>query len=459
MALLIRNGTIVTADSRYRADIYAEGDTITRIGADLDAPPGAEVVDAAGKLVFPGFIDPHVHVYLPFMSTFAKDTHQTASVAALAGGTTTFIEMCCPNRNDDALEGYHLWKSKAEGASACDYTFHMSVTRFDDRTEAQLREIVADGIASFKVFLAYKNFFGVDDAELYQTLTLAKKLGVITTAHCENAELVARLQQSLLAEGRTGPEWHEPSRPESVEAQGTAHFATFLENTGATGYVVHLSCQPALERAMAAKSRGVPLHIESVIPHLMLDRTYAERPGIEGMKHVMSPPLRDRRNQKVLWDALAHGFIDTVGTDHCPFDTTQKMMGRDNFTLIPNGIPGIEERVNLLWTYGVKRGILDIHRFVDAASTRAARLFGLFPRKGTIAVGSDADLVVYDPDVRGTITATTQHVNNDYNGFEGFELEGCPVAVTVRGKVQVCNGRFVGEGGRGRLLRRDPIHF
>src|SRR5579883_583870 len=459
MALLIRNGTIVTADSRYRADIYAEGDTITRIGADLDAPPGAEVVDAAGKLVFPGFIDPHVHVYLPFMSTFAKDTHQTASVAALAGGTTTFIEMCCPNRNDDALEGYHLWKSKAEGASACDYTFHMSVTRFDDRTEAQLREIVADGIASFKVFLAYKNFFGVDDAELYQTLTLAKKLGVITTAHCENAELVARLQQSLLAEGRTGPEWHEPSRPESVEAQGTAHFATFLENTGATGYVVHLSCQPALERAMAAKSRGVPLHIESVIPHLILDRTYAERPGIEGMKHVMSPPLRDRRNQKVLWDALAHGFIDTVGTDHCPFDTTQKMMGRDNFTLIPNGIPGIEERVNLLWTYGVKRGILDIHRFVDAASTRAARLFGLFPRKGTIAVGSDADLVVYDPDVRGTITATTQHVNNDYNGFEGFELEGCPVAVTVRGKVQVCNGRFVGEGGRCRLLRRDPIHF
>ncbi len=459
MGLLIRNGTIVTADSRYRADVYAEGDTVTRIGAGIEAGPGTEVVEAAGKLVFPGFIDPHVHVYLPFMSTFAKDTHQTASIAALAGGTTTFIEMCCPNRNDDLLESYHLWKSKAEGASACDYTFHMAVTRFDDRTEAQLREIVAGGISSFKVFLAYKNFFGVDDAELYQTLTLAKKLGVITTAHCENAELVARLQQSLLAAGRTGPEWHEPSRPESVEAQGTAHFATFLENTGATGYVVHLSCQPALERAMAAKSRGVALYIESVLPHLVLDRTYAERPGIEGMKHVMSPPLRDRRNQKVLWDALAQGFIDTVGTDHCPFDTAQKMMGRDNFTLIPNGIPGIEERVNLLWTYGVRRGTLDIHRFVDAASTRAAKLFGLFPRKGTIGVGSDADLVVYDPDYRGTISASAQHVNNDYNGFEGFEVEGRAVVVTVRGKVQVCEGRFVGENGRGRLLRRDPIHF
>src|SRR5262249_14924328 len=270
------------------------------------------------------------------------------------------------------LEGYHLWKSKAEGSSACDYTFHMSVTKFCFETESQLSEIVRDGISSFKIFLAYKNFFGVDDAEMYQTLTLAKRLGVITTAHCENAELVARLQQWLLAEGKTGPEWHEPSRPESVEAEGTNRFAAFLENTGATGYVVHLSCEPALQRAMAAKSRGVPISVETVIPHFMLDKTYAERPGVEGMKHVMSPPLRDRRNQKVLWDALAQGFIDTVATDHCPFDTAQKLLGKDAFTQIPNGIPGIEERVNLLYTYGVQRGTLGLHRFVDSASTRAA---------------------------------------------------------------------------------------
>src|SRR5918993_1173034 len=271
MPLLIRNGDIVTAESRYRADIYVEDETITRIGSGLDVPPGTEVVDASGKLVFPGFIDPHVHVYLPFMATFAKDTHETASIAALVGGTTTYIEMCCPNRTDDALEGYHLWKSKAEGNSACDYTFHMSVTKFEDATESQLSEIVRDGISSFKIFLAYKNFFAVDDAEMYQTLVLARKLGVITTAHCENAELVSRLQAALIAEGRTGAEWHEPSRPESVEAEGTGRFATFLENTGATGYVVHLSCQPALERAMAAKSRGVPIFVESVVPHFLLD--------------------------------------------------------------------------------------------------------------------------------------------------------------------------------------------
>ncbi|MBI2684865.1 MAG: dihydropyrimidinase [Acidobacteria bacterium] len=458
MALLIRNGDIVTADSRFRGDIWVEDETVTRIGRGLDAPPGVEVIDASGKMVFPGFIDPHVHIYLPFMSTFAKDTHETGSIAALVGGTTTFIEMCCPSRLDDPLEGYQLWKSKAEGNSACDYTFHMSVTQFGERTEGQLREIAADGISSFKVFLAYKNFFGIDDGELYQTLALARKMGVIVTAHCENAELVARLQQGLLAEGRTGPEWHEPSRPEAVEAEGTHHFATFLEATGAAGYVVHLSCRAALEKALAAKAKGVRLWVESVIPHFLLDKSFAERPGVEGMKHVMSPPLRERGNQVALWDALRAGFVDTVGTDHCPFDVAQKRMGLEAFTQIPNGIPGIEERVNLLYTYGVKRGGLGLHRFVDAASTQAAKLFGLFPRKGAIAVGSDADLVIYDPEYRGVLSASTQHANCDYSGFEGMEIEGRPSAVTVRGQVQVRDGKFVGERGRGRMLKREAIY-
>ncbi len=459
MSLLIRNGEIVNVGSRERADIFVENETITRIGKKLEAPPNAEIIDATGKLVFPGFIDPHVHIYLPFMATFAKDTHETASIAALIGGTTTYIEMCCPNRNDDALEGYQLWKAKAEGKSACDYAFHMSVTKFVKETESQLRQIVADGTASFKIFLAYKNFFGVDDGEMYRTLELAKRLGVIVTAHCENAELVARLQEKLLAEGKTGPEWHEPSRPESVEAEGTGRFAAFLENTGATGYVVHLSCEKALQAALAAKSRGVKISIESVLPHFLLDKTYAERRGVEGMKHVMSPPLRAKHNQAVLWNALAQRSIDTVGTDHCPFDTEQKLLGQDSFVNIPNGIPGIEDRVNLLYTHGVKRGRLDLDRFVDATSTRAAKLFGVFPRKGTIAVGSDADLIVYDTNYRGVVSVKSQHTNNDYNGFEGMEIEGRPSVVTVRGKVQVRDGEFVGERGRGKLLEREPSHF
>ena len=459
MSLLVKNGEIITADSRYIADIYCEGDTITRIGMNLEVPAGTPTVDAGGKYVFPGFIDPHVHIYLPFMATFAKDTHETGSRAALMGGTTTYIEMCCPSRNDDTLEGYKLWKSRAEGHSACDYTFHMSVTKFEANTETQLREIVKDGITSFKVFLSYKNFFGVEDGELYQTMMLAKELGVIVTAHCENAELVSQLQTKLLSEGKTGPEWHEPSRPESVEAEGTNRFATFLENTGATGYVVHLSNAKSLEMAMAAKSRGVKLTIETVIPHFILDKTYAERPGVEGMKHVMSPPLRDKSNHKPLWAALEQGFIDTVGTDHCPFDVGQKAMGEGDFTKIPNGIPAIEDRVNMLYTYGVSRGNLNIHRFVNAASTQAAKIFGLFPRKGTIAVGSDADLVIYDPTYRGTISSKTQSGNNDYSGFEGFEIDGKPRVVTVRGQIAVQDGKFVGDTTRGQLLHRKPQDF
>jgi dihydropyrimidinase len=456
MGLLIRGGEIVTAEARSRSDIYIENETITRIGVGLTVPTGTEVLDATGKLVFPGFIDPHVHIHLPFMATFAKDTHATASVSALMGGTTTFIEMCCPSREEDALEEYHTWKQKAEGNSACDYAFHMAVTRYDAKTESQLSEIVRDGTTSFKIFLAYKNFFGVTDEEMFQTLKLAARLGVITTAHCENAEMVGQMQQMLLDQGKTGPEWHEPSRPEAVEAEGTGHFASFLEQTGATGYVVHLSCAPALRAAVEAKLRGVKLHVESVLPHFLLDKTYAERGGVEAMKHVMSPPLRDKRNQPVLWSALQAGLIDTVGTDHCPFDMKQKLLGATAFTQIPNGIPGIEDRVNLMYTYGVKRGGLDIHRFVDALSTRAAKLFGLFPHKGSIAVGSDADLVIFDPEYRGTISAATQHCANDYNGFEGFAIDGRAETVTVRGKVQVRNGVFVGDAKRGRMLKREP---
>lgn len=460
MSLLIKSGEIVTASERYIADIFCENETITRIDRGIQAPPGADVIDAKGKLVFPGFIDPHVHIYLPFMGTFAKDTYETASRAALVGGTTTLIEMCCPSRKDDALEAFELWKSKAVGKSACDFTFHMGVTKFDDRTDKQLREIVRRGISSFKIFLAYKGAFGVDDGELYRTLKLAKALGVTVTAHCENETLIAEQQAALLASGKTDPGQHYESRPPSVEAEGVHHLMSFAEATGADTYIVHLSCREALEQAIAARQRGVRVSVETLIQYLTLDKTCAAKPKFEGAKYVMSPPLRNQCNQPILWNGLRDGLIQTVATDHCPFDfKTQKVMGKNDFTKIPNGIPAVEERVNLLYTYGVKTGKIDLHTFVSCASTQAAKIFGLFPRKGTIQPGADADLVVFDPKYRGRISAKTQQSNVDYSVFEGWKIEGRPSAVTVRGQVAVRDGKFAGQFGRGKFLEREPKHF
>jgi dihydropyrimidinase len=368
--------------------------------------------------------------------------------------------MCCPPRGDDALAGFEYWMNNAAGKSACDFTFHMGVSAFDAATESQLREIVKRGISSFKLFLAYKGTFGVDDTELYRTLKLAREMGVIVTAHCENETLVAELQKELLAAGKTDPGQHYRSRPPAVEAEGVHHLTTFAGLTGASVYIVHLSCREALAKAVAARRRGVRVSVETLIQYLLLDRTCAERPDFEGAKYVMSPPLRDASNQPVLWSGLREGLIQTVATDHCPFDfKTQKAMGRGDFTKIPNGIPSLEERVNLLYTHGVKAGRIDLHTFVSAASTRAAKLFDLFPRKGTIQPGADADLVVFDPGYRGRISAKTHHMNVDYSVFEGWEIQGRASVVTVRGEIAARDGAFTGKLGRGKFLKRTPSHF
>jgi dihydropyrimidinase len=457
MALVIKNADIVNADTRFTADILCDGETIARIDREITPPPGAEVIDATGKHVFPGFIDPHTHIYLPFMGTFSKDDYETGTKAALVGGTTTIFEMVCPARDMSPADGFALWRQQAQGKACCDYSFHMGVTRFDTDSASQLRDIVRAGVGSFKVFLAYKGAFGVDDTELWQTLALARELGVIVTAHCENETLVSQLQRQLLAAGRTGPDAHHDSRPPRVEAEGVHHLMTFAELTGARVYIVHLSCREALDAAVAARERGVKVSIETLIQYLLLDKTWAERPDFEGAKYVMSPPLRDASNQAVLWNGLASGLVQTVGTDHAPFDfATQKPMGRDDFTRIPNGIPSIEDRINLLWTHGVKTGRLTLQQFVAVASTNAAKIFDLWPRKGVIQPGADADLVLYDPSYRGTISAQTQTQAVDYNAFEGWPIEGRPAVVTVRGEVAVRDGTFCGTVGRGRFLKRVP---
>jgi dihydropyrimidinase len=455
MALLIQGGEIVTESSRFIADILCEGECISRIESGIAPPPGTEVIDASGKYVFPGFIDPHTHIYLPFMGTYSKDSYETGTRAALIGGTTTIFDMCCPSRAEEPEEGFKTWREQAEGKACCDYTFHMGVTKFTDSTADQLRRIVNAGIQSFKIFLAYKDAFGIDDSELFRTLSLAKELGVVTTAHCENETLVSELQKQLLAAGRTGTGAHHDSRPPRVEAEGVHHLMSFAGLVGAPVYIVHLSCREALEEAIRARLQGVTVWVETLIQYLTLDKTFAELPDFEGAKYVMSPPLRDKANQDVLWNALSQGLVNTVGTDHAPFDfETQKPMGREDFTKIPNGIPAIEDRVNLLFSEGVLTGRIDLHTFVKIASTNAARIFNLFPRKGTIQLGADADLVVYDPNAKHTLSARTQHMNLDYNAFEGREVTGRPEVVILRGEVAVQNGKFVGTPGRGHFLAR-----
>ncbi len=463
MPLLITNGRIITADADYHADIYCADEQVTRIESSIDPgalPDDTEVIDASEKLVFPGFIDPHVHVHLPFMGTNARDDHESASRAAIVGGTTTYIEMICPAPDQEPMSAFNEWRAKAQGNSHCDYSFHMGVVRFDELARAQLREIVAEhGLASFKVFLAYKGALDISDEHLFDLLTMAQELGVITTAHCENATAIDSMQKKLLGEGKTGPRWHEPSRPVGVEAEGVHHLATFAELTGAHVYAVHTSCAAALDEARAARARGVRMWVESVIPHLALDATHAELPGFEGAKFVMSPPLRDRANHHALWAAIGSGLISTIGTDHAPFSFNgQKDMGRGDFTRIPNGIPSIQERVDLLYNLGVRTGRIDLHTFVRIASTNAARIFGL-KSKGTICVGADADIVVYDPEHEHRISAATHQSKVDYSAFEGWDLHGRAEIVTVRGKVMARDGAFIGEQARGRLLKRQPSHF
>jgi dihydropyrimidinase len=462
MSLLIKNGRVITSTDERDADVLVEGETIAKIAASINAAdhPNAEVIDASGKYVFPGFIDPHVHIHLPFMGTNAIDDHASATKAALAGGTTTLIEMICPGPDDEPLAAFHEWKDLAAAGACCDYSFHLSVVRFDELAQQQLRELVAtEGVASFKVFLAYKGALDIADEQLLELMKTARELGVIITAHCENAEAVDSMQKKLLSEGKTGPEWHEPSRPRSVEADGVSHLCTFAELTGAHVYIVHTSNAAAVSQAMQAKSRGVNVFVEAVAPHLVLDKTYAERPDFEGAKYVMSPPLRDGEEHEHLWRSLASGDMVTIGTDHAPFKFSgQKDMGRDAFTLIPNGIPGVQERIDLVHTHGVCAGRIDLKTMVDVCSTQAAKIFGMYPRKGEIAVGSDADVVIYDPHFTGVFSHADAESQVDYSGYEGMERKGRCELVIRRGDIVARDGRYVGVGGGGCYLPRIPTH-
>ncbi len=456
MGVLIRHGEIVTAAERFVGDVYCVGGKIAAVGSKLEKQSSAdEVIDAAGALVFPGGVDPHTHMELPFMGTQASDDFETGTAAAVAGGTTTIIDLACPARGQSLLEGLELWLKKAEKA-VTDYALHMAVTWYGDNTAGEISECVRQrGITSFKSFMAYKGAIGVDDAELIQIMTATRDAGGLTMIHAEHGDIVAALQKRLVSEGKTDPRYHPVSRPSFVEGEATGRAITLARVVAQRLYVVHMTCRESLEAVMQARMRGQQVFAETCPQYLLLDDRVYDKPDFEGAAYVMSPPIRPLGHQDALWGGISAGLFDTVGTDHCPFmQKGQKEMGRADFTKIPNGAAGVENRLQLLYTYGVCAGRMDVNRFVDLVATRPARIFGLYPRKGSLVPGADADLVIYDPSGEGVISAATHHHRCDRNIFEGFKVKGRVAKTVVGGKVVYADGKLDVQRGAGRFVKR-----
>jgi len=457
MGLLIKNGEIVTAADRYVADVYCDDGKIVALGAELEKRSAKdETLDASGQLVLPGFIDPHVHMELGFMGTVSCDDFFTGPASGVAGGTTCFIDFCIPARGQSLLEALSQWRERSKKAPV-DYTYHMAITGWSDQTADEMRAVVQEhGITSFKVFMAYKNAIMVDDGELYLVMKHAAKLGAVVTVHAENGDAVFHLQKELVAKGDLGPEFHPVSRPSRVEGEATGRALMMARIHGTTAYIVHMTCREAVEALERAKLEGQKCYGETCPQYLLLDDTVFDKPDFEGAAYVMSPPIRPAHvgHHDALWRGLSTGMLDSIGTDHCPFTMEQKRMGKDNFTLIPNGAAGIEDRLQMLYTYGVCEGRFDLSRMVAYGSTNPAKIFGLYPRKGTIAIGSDADLVIYDPSTTGVRSAKTHHSRSDRSIFEGFKVRGKPSHVIVNGRVQFKDGKLDVERGAGRFLQR-----
>jgi len=458
MGVLIKNGEIITALDRYVADIYCDEGVIKAIGPNLEKERSDDqVIDASGQLIFPGGIDPHVHMELPFMGEVSSDDFETGTAAGIAGGTTSIIDFVIPARNQPLLDGLAQWREKAAKAVS-DYAFHMAVTWYGDNTHNELVQCVEkEGITSFKTFMAYKGAIGVDDGEMINVMNSAKQLGALVTAHCENGDAVIELQKKLMKEGKIEPKYHAQSRPSWVEGEATNRAINLARLSGVPIYIVHLTCEESLKAVNEARLRGQLVWVETCTQYLLLDDSVYEKPDFEGAAYVMSPPIRPKGHQEILWNGLASGLVHVVATDHCPFNLKgQKDMGINDFTKIPNGAAGIENRLSLLWTYGVLKNRMDVHQFVDVFSTRSAKIFGLYPRKGAVAVGADADLVVFDPNTESVISAETHHHKVDRNIFEGFPIKGGASHVVVNGRVQFKDGQLDVERGAGRFLHRKP---
>src|ERR671927_1333917 len=452
MKTLIRNGRVVTAVDDYKADVLIEGEKVSTIGAKLDVEAD-RVIDAAGKLVIPGGIDPHTHMELPFGGTQASDDFHTGTVAAAHGGTTTIIDFAVQYKGQSLIEAVDNWHKKAEGKTVIDYGFHLITTELEDNQIEEMHTVMDEGITSFKLFMAYPGVFLVDDATIFRAMSAAGERGGLICMHAENGVVINEIIKRALEQGRTAPKYHALTRPTVAEAEGVHRAIAIAEMAESPVYIVHRSCADALEQVREARDRGLPAFAETCPQYLFLSiEDYGE--GFEGAKYVMTPPLREKSNQAELWKGLKMDDLQVISTDHCPFCMKeQKELGRDDFSKIPNGAPGVEHRMSLIYD-GVVENRISLNRFVELTSTAAAKMFGLFPKKGTIAVGSDADIVIFDANKERTISAKTHHMNCDYSLFEGFKIKGAVETVLSRGRVVIDRGEFKGKAGNGQFLKR-----
>jgi dihydropyrimidinase len=454
MTVLIKNGNVVTADGSWMGDVRCRGGLIVELGSDLESTAAETVLDASGQHVFPGGVDPHVHMALPVAGTVSADDFESGTAAGLAGGTTTIIDFVHPERGEDFTDALAARKREA-AAAVTDYGLHMAVTWWGDETEEQMARCVKDGVPSFKIYLAYKSTVGIDDGDVVRAMAASKRLGGLVLVHAEHGEAVEYLRERLAAAGKTAPKYHALSRPSELEGEATRRATVLAGTTSASLYVVHVTCRESIEAVAAARALGWSVHGETCPQYLMLNDEVYEGDDFEGpAAHVIAPPIRPRGHQEALWAALENGVLTAVGSDHCPFTKEQKNLGRADFRLIPGGAAGIEHRMALLYTYGVGTGRLSLERFVDLVSTEPARRFGLYPRKGAIEVGADADLVVWDPEATGTISAATHHHRTDQSIYESLELRGLPSFVIAGGIVRFGPRGLDVERGVGRFLER-----
>ncbi len=454
MSKVIKNGTVVTADLSYKADVLVDNGVIIEIGQNLS---GDETLDATGCYVMPGGIDPHVHLEMPFMGTYSSDDFESGTRAALAGGTTMVVDFCLPNQNESLLDAIKRWDNKSTRAN-CDYSFHMAVTWWGEQVFDDMQAVVQQrGINTFKHFLAYKGALMVNDDELFASFSRLSELGATAMVHAENGDVVAEMTARLLAEGNNGPEAHAYSRPSQVEGEATNRAIMIADMAGVPLYVVHVSCEEAHEAIRRARQNGKRVWGEPLIQHLTLDESEYFNPDWDhAARRVMSPPFRNKKHQDSLWAGLMSGSLSCVATDHCAFTTEQKRFGVGDFSKIPNGTGGVEDRLPMLWTHGVATGRLTPNEFVAMTSTNIAKILNCYPRKGAVLVGADADLVVFDPEKTKTISAGTQQSSIDYNVFEGHAVKGLPRYTLTRGQVAVMDGEIRTQEGHGKFIERAP---